>query len=81
MSISSVSAIGGGYNYVPIPYTPPPTSTSSVTQLASGARVTTIRGSAGDILAVSTAPSAQQAPATSYNFAGQEQTSTFYVTA
>jgi hypothetical protein len=75
MSISSISALSGGFNFSASPYTPPPTSTRSTTQLATGATVTTIRGSTGDVVAVTTAVAAAQ------NLGAQDQTSTFYVTA
>jgi hypothetical protein len=96
MSITSISAIGGGYNYATSPYTPPPTSTSSITQLASGATITTIRGSTGDVLAVTTAitsaqngsaqntaaqNAAAQNAAAAQSLGNQDQSSTFYVTA
>lgn len=84
MSITSISAVGG-YNFATSPYTPPPTSTLSTTQLASGATITTVRGSTGDVLAVTTAIAAAQNPSASYSpaaqIAAQSDTSTFYVTA
>jgi hypothetical protein len=81
MSITSVSALGGGYSYATSPYTPPPTSTRSITQLASGATITTVRGSTGDVLAVTTAVVAAQNAAATPNPGAQDQSSTFYVTA
>jgi hypothetical protein len=81
MTITSISAIGGGYNYATAPYTPPPASTRTVTQLATGATVTTIRGTTGDVLAVSTAVAAAQSPSAAYGQSAQNETSTFYVTA
>lgn len=80
MNITSVSALSGGYNFAALPYMPPATSTRSTTQLASGATVTTIRGSTGDIVAVSTAVTASASPATQ-NRLGETGNSTFYVTA
>ena len=80
MSITSISAIGSAYNFANSPYTPPPTSTQSITQFANGATVTTIRGSTGDVVAVTTAVvAAQNAAALQSN--AQDQSSTFYVTA
>lgn len=85
MSISSISAVGGGYNYATSPYAPPPASTLSVTRLASGATVTTVRGSTGDVLAVTTAVAAGQGPGAANNPAAQivaqTEASSFYVTA
>ena len=86
MSITSISAVGGGLNFANSPYSPPPTSTRSTTQLASGATITTIRGSTGDVLAVTTAVIAAQNAASiqsvgAQSLGAQDQTSTFYVTA
>ena len=90
MSITSISALGGAYSFSTSPYTPPATSTRSITQLANGATVTTVRGSTGDVLAVSTAITAAQTAAATQSAAqyataqsaeALNQTSTFYVTA
>ncbi len=81
MSVISVSALSGGLNFASSPYQPPATSTRSTTQLATGATVTTIRGSTGDVLAVTTAVLAAQNAAASQYAGAQPDTSTFYVTA
>ncbi len=81
MSVISISALSGGINFGTSPYAPPATSTSSTTQLATGATVTTVRGSTGDVLAVTTAVIAAQYAAGTSNVAAQPDTSTFYVTA
>jgi hypothetical protein len=86
MSITSIAALGGGYNFGTSPYTPPPTSTRSITQLANGSTITTTRGTTGDVLAVTTAVVAAQNLAVAQSLAAQgagsqDQTSTFYVTA
>ena len=81
MSVISISALGGGLNFASSPYSPPATSTRSTTQLATGATVTTIRGSTGDVLAVTTAVIGAQNIAPSSYSGAQPDTSTFYVTA
>ena len=81
MSVISISAFSGGLTVASSPYTPPATSTRSTTQLASGATVTTVRGTTGDVLAVTTAVIAAQNTAVTSNAAPQPDTSTFYVTA
>lgn len=81
MSVISISALSGGLNFASSPYTPPVTSTRSTTQLATGATVTTTRGSTGDVLAVTTAVIAAQNTAPTSYAGVQPDTSTFYVTA
>ncbi|WP_297489907.1 hypothetical protein [Acidocella sp.] len=61
MSITSIAALGGAYSFSTSPYTPPPSSTRSITQLANGSTVTTVRGATGDVVAVSTAMAAAPA--------------------
>ncbi len=83
MSVISTSAMSG--TNFSLPYAPPATSTASTTQLASGATVTTVRGSGGAVLSVTTASAGPQ------NIAAQNiaaltrgvspDTSTVYVTA
>lgn len=81
MSIASISALGGGLDFAASPYIPPPASTRSITHLANGATVTTIRGTTGDVLAVTTAMVAAPGIATLPSLGAQDQSSTFYVTA
>ena len=62
MSITSISAYSGGFNYYTSPFAPQPSNSRSVTQLANGATVTTLRGSTGDVVSVTTAITAVPAP-------------------
>ena len=88
MSISSISSISalGGYDYAASAYVPQPSAApssntrSTVTQLANGATVTTVRGTTGDVLAVSTASAAAK-PVSSYSLAALPEASSFYATA
>jgi len=83
MSVISTSAMGG--TSFSLPYAPPATSTASATQLASGATVTTVRGSGGAVLSVTTASAGSQNIAAQNIIAqtngAQPDTSTVYVTA
>ncbi len=81
MSAISISAPGGGLNFANSPYSPPATSTRSTVQLATGATVTTIRGSTGDVLAVATAGLAAQNAASGQYAGAQPATSTLYIIA
>jgi hypothetical protein len=78
MSVISTSAMGG--TNFSLPYAPPATSTASTTQLASGATVTTVRGSGGAVLSVTTASAGLQ-NIVSPTGGAQPDTSTVYVTA
>ena len=77
MSVISISAVGGGLNFASSPYSPPATSTRSTTQLANGAAITTVRGSTGDVVAVTTEALSAAVP----SVGAQLDSSTFYVTA
>ena len=59
MSITSVSALGGGFNFNTGPYVGSSSGTRSVTHQADGATVTTLRGPAGDVVSVTTAASSR----------------------
>ncbi len=61
MSIISIAAYGSGTNLNAGPFSPASSSTRSVTQLATGAVVTTLRGSTGDIVSVTTSVANQAA--------------------
>ncbi len=54
MSVNCISAIGGGVNFASSPYAAPARNTHSTVQLGSGTTITTVRGSTGDVVAVTT---------------------------